>query len=163
MLRAGEERSMAVRTAHVLTPTRRRRRAPPAVCLLALLAVGLTACNRPSQEPPAAGQPNRQARVVAVQTLAPRLRDLTVDSPALGQRVKVRLLLPGRFAAEPARRWPVLWLLHGCGGSTCSCRSATASPARSIRQHPTGRLARSSRPCAHRSSPSPGRSASLPS
>src|SRR6266498_545023 len=80
MLRAGEERSMAVRTAHVLTPTRRRRRAPPAVCLLALLAVGLTACNRPSQEPPAAGQPNRQARVVAVQTLAPRLRDLTVDS-----------------------------------------------------------------------------------
>src|SRR6266496_1992325 len=112
MLRAGEERSMAVRTAHVLTPTRRRRRAPPAVCLLALLAVGLTACNRPSQEPPAAGQPNRQARVVAVQTLAPRLRDLTVDSPALGQRVKVRLLLPGRFAAEPARRWPVLWLLQ---------------------------------------------------
>src|SRR6266540_125820 len=106
MLRAGEERSMAVRTAHVLTPTRRRRRAPPAVCLLALLAVGLTACNRPSQEPPAAGQPNRQARVVAVQTLAPRLRDLTVDSPALGQRVKVRLLLPGRFAAEPARRRP---------------------------------------------------------
>jgi diacylglycerol O-acyltransferase / trehalose O-mycolyltransferase / mycolyltransferase Ag85 len=106
MLRAGEEGSMA--------GTERRRRAPPAVCLLALLAVGLNACNRSSQGPPAAGQPNRQARVVAVQTLAPRLRDLTVDSPALGQRVKVRLLLPRRFAAEPARRWPVLWLLHGC-------------------------------------------------
>src|SRR6266496_1411427 len=298
MLRAGEERSMAVRTAHVLTPTRRRRRAPPAVCLLALLAVGLTACNRPSQEPPAAGQPNRQARVVAVQTLAPRLRDLTVDSPALGQRVKVRLLLHGccddyrswtrstdiqqlpalagvlvvmpeagqvgfysdwygggqpggrpstwwscascwsaagaPTTARPWRgcpwavwgRWPTrpatlgcserpppsaasstpatkagrspappssrtssarsarthrlcgatrdsrlasgqrmtpTTSRPGCGGSTCSCRSATASPARSIRQHPTGRLARSSRPCAHRSSPSPGGSASLPS
>jgi diacylglycerol O-acyltransferase/trehalose O-mycolyltransferase len=26
----------------------------------------------------------------------------------------VRLLLPRRFSAEPGRRWPVLWLLHGC-------------------------------------------------
>jgi S-formylglutathione hydrolase FrmB len=49
-----------------------------------------------------------------VEALGPRLRDLTIDSPALASRAKVRLLLPRRFAAEPARRWPVLWLLHGC-------------------------------------------------
>src|SRR6266545_4798689 len=89
--------------------------------MLALLTVGLIACTAthgssqgPSQGPQAAGSPKRPARVVAVETLGPRLRDLTIDSPALGQRAKVRLLLPRRFAAEPARRWPVLWLLHGC-------------------------------------------------
>jgi diacylglycerol O-acyltransferase / trehalose O-mycolyltransferase len=61
-----------------------------------------------------ASRPGRPARVVAVQALGPRLRDLTIDSPALGHRAKVRLLLPRHFAAQPARRWPVLWLLHGC-------------------------------------------------
>ena len=61
-----------------------------------------------------AGPASRSARVVAVQTLGPRVRDLTIDSPALGRRAKVRLLLPRRFEAEPHRRWPVLWLLHGC-------------------------------------------------
>jgi S-formylglutathione hydrolase FrmB len=40
--------------------------------------------------------------------------EATIDSPALGRSAKVRLLLPRRFSAEPGRRWPVLWLLHGC-------------------------------------------------
>jgi S-formylglutathione hydrolase FrmB len=42
------------------------------------------------------------------------MRDLTIDSPALGRTAEVRLLLPRRFQAQPTRRWPVLWLLHGC-------------------------------------------------
>jgi diacylglycerol O-acyltransferase/trehalose O-mycolyltransferase len=84
--------------------TRRRRRGRAAAAL-ALLALGPTAC---------AGPPARPARIVAVQALGPRVRDLTVDSPALARTAKVRLLLPRRFAAEPRRRWPVLWLLHGC-------------------------------------------------
>jgi S-formylglutathione hydrolase FrmB len=77
--------------------------------MMVLVACG--ACHGPSRRPV---QEQRAARVVAVQTLGPRLRDLTIDSPALGRRAKVRLLLPRRFATEPARRWPVLWLLHGC-------------------------------------------------
>jgi hypothetical protein len=52
--------------------------------------------------------------LVATQTISPRVRELTIDSPALGRSAKVRLLLPRRFSAEPGRRWPVLWLLHGC-------------------------------------------------
>ena len=52
--------------------------------------------------------------MVAIQTLSPRVRDLTIDSPALGRSAKARLLLPGRYRREPHRRWPVLWLLHGC-------------------------------------------------
>lgn len=42
------------------------------------------------------------------------MRDLTVASPALGEMVKVRLLLPVHYSARPGGRWPVLYLLHGC-------------------------------------------------
>jgi diacylglycerol O-acyltransferase / trehalose O-mycolyltransferase / mycolyltransferase Ag85 len=42
------------------------------------------------------------------------MRDLTVASPALGETVKVRLLLPVHYPARPGGRWPVLYLLHGC-------------------------------------------------
>jgi len=62
------------------------------------------------------------ARIIAVDSpslngSAPvtRARDLTIDSPAVG-RVKVRLLLPAKFDAQPETRWPVLYLLHGGGG-----------------------------------------------
>jgi diacylglycerol O-acyltransferase / trehalose O-mycolyltransferase len=46
--------------------------------------------------------------------LSARMRDLTVASPALGQTVKVRLILPAYYATWRERRWPVLCLLHGC-------------------------------------------------
>ena len=45
-----------------------------------------------------------------------RARDLTIDSPAVGI-VKVRLLLPGKFDAQPSTRWPVLYLLTGAYGT----------------------------------------------
>ncbi len=98
--------------------------------LLVLLAAGLLACTAPQgasirQRQGAAGRASGPARVVAVQALGPRLRDLTIDSPALGHRAMVRLLLPRRFAAEPARRWPVLWLLHGCCDSYQSWTRST--------------------------------------
>ena len=65
------------------------------------------------------------ARIVAVEEVGPRILDLTVASPALGRDGKVRLLLPGRFAAEPGRRWPALWLLHGCCDSYVSWSRST--------------------------------------
>ena len=37
-------------------------------------------------------------------------------SPSVGT-VKVRLLLPSTFEAQPTTRWPVLYLLHGAGGN----------------------------------------------
>lgn len=43
-----------------------------------------------------------------------RVRDVVVDSAAVGAEVPVRILVPARFDAEPDRRWPVLLLLHGC-------------------------------------------------
>jgi S-formylglutathione hydrolase FrmB len=65
------------------------------------------------------------ARIVAVSRLGRRTLDLTVASPALGRDARVRLLLPGRLTAEPARRWPVLYLLHGCCDSYQSWTRST--------------------------------------
>jgi S-formylglutathione hydrolase FrmB len=80
--------------------------------LLAVLVVASAACS--SARPPQAARPaNPSARVVATRTLGPRVRDLTVDSPVLGHTAMVRLLLPDHYTAQPTRRWPVLWLLHG--------------------------------------------------
>jgi diacylglycerol O-acyltransferase / trehalose O-mycolyltransferase len=53
------------------------------------------------------------ARIVRVDALDERTRDLTIESPSVGY-AKVRLLLPARFDAEPSARWPVLYLLQGC-------------------------------------------------
>lgn len=40
--------------------------------------------------------------------------ELVVRSPALGAEVGVQLLLPKNWAREPHKRWPTLYLLHGC-------------------------------------------------
>jgi diacylglycerol O-acyltransferase / trehalose O-mycolyltransferase len=56
------------------------------------------------------------ARVTEVEQKDARTVDLTVDSPAVGT-VVIRLLLPAGFDAQPARTWPILYLLHGAQGS----------------------------------------------
>ena len=89
------------------------------VRLAVLLVLSLAAGCAPAapDEPPAAAEsaaePGR-ARIVSAMTLSDRAVDLVLDSPSVGPRVSVRLLLPARFRAEPDRRWPVLYLLHGC-------------------------------------------------
>ena len=55
------------------------------------------------------------ARIVAVETVDGRTRDLTIESPAVGT-VQVRLLLPATFDEGAGERYPVLYLLHGGGG-----------------------------------------------
>lgn len=72
--------------------------------------------------------PARQAaaEVVAVTQVAVRQLDLAVRSPALGGRiVNVRLLTPDGWLPGSARKFPTLWLLHGCCG-TAGYRSWTA-------------------------------------
>jgi diacylglycerol O-acyltransferase / trehalose O-mycolyltransferase len=56
------------------------------------------------------------ARIVQVDTIDARTRDLIIDSPSVGS-VKVRLLLPASFETEPDTTWPVLYLLHGAWGN----------------------------------------------
>ena len=54
------------------------------------------------------------AWVVSAQQLDERLVELTVHSPAVGADVGVRLLLPPDYERFPHRKWPTLYLLHGC-------------------------------------------------
>ena len=75
--------------------------------------------DRPTASPrPAIGEPaDDGAAVVEVTDVDDRTKDLLIDSPAMGGLVGVRLILPMAFDAEPGTDWPVLYLLHGGGGS----------------------------------------------
>jgi S-formylglutathione hydrolase FrmB len=67
---------------------------------------------------PAIGQAaDDGAVVVGVKDVDERTKDLLIDSPAIGDEVGVRLYLPKAFDAQPTTDWPVLYLLHGGGGS----------------------------------------------
>ena len=82
-------------------------------------SVAPTAAPSPTIAPsmrPAIGTPaDDGARIVAVDTIDERTRDLTIESPAVGT-VKVRLLVPTGFDADTSSALPVLYLLHGYGG-----------------------------------------------
>jgi diacylglycerol O-acyltransferase/trehalose O-mycolyltransferase len=81
-------------------------------CALALVAIALAACGGSRPATPHAGG---GARVLAERQVGPRLVDLSIRSPALGTTAKVRLLTPDGWSARAAgKRWPVLYLLHGC-------------------------------------------------
>lgn len=63
--------------------------------------------------PPASAE-RAGAWVVREERLSDRLVELTVHAEAVGGEVGVRLLLPPDFERFPHRRWPTLYLLHGC-------------------------------------------------
>ncbi|TDV55068.1 S-formylglutathione hydrolase FrmB [Actinophytocola oryzae] len=65
------------------------------------------------------------AWVVSTTRLDDRLVELSVHSSAVGHDVGVRLLLPPDFDRYPARRWPTLYLLHGCCDGDTGFRSWT--------------------------------------
>jgi diacylglycerol O-acyltransferase / trehalose O-mycolyltransferase len=65
------------------------------------------------------------AAVVREQRAAPRQLDLTIESAALGTTAKVRLLTPRGWSPSTGRRWPVLYLLHGCCDSYVSWTRST--------------------------------------
>jgi len=75
-------------------------------------AAAASAAASASSDPPA-DTAEDGPRVVSETWLDDRTVDLRVDSPAVGQVVPVRILLPAGWAARPDRRWPVLHLLHG--------------------------------------------------
>jgi diacylglycerol O-acyltransferase / trehalose O-mycolyltransferase len=65
------------------------------------------------------------ATVVHETRVAPRILDLEVRSPALGRVAMVRLMTPVGWSATSPRRWPVLYLLHGCCDSYVSWTRST--------------------------------------
>lgn len=82
---------------------------------LVLLALVLAGCQEPASSPAGASAPasatasasatpsrGGPARIVATKDLSSRSLDLTVESPAVGGPVQVRLLLPPRFRTQPS-------------------------------------------------------------
>src|SRR5215207_8911360 len=85
----------------------------------------LVAASSPSPATSAPPSPSIPAHIVANKRLGNREQDLTIQSPALGSQVKVRLMLPAHYETEKARLWPVLYLLHGCCDSYVSWTRST--------------------------------------
>lgn len=95
-------------------PAVRGGRGVLAAGLILIGIVGLVAgCGAPPPAPQPAPPPDA-AHILGARQVQGRTWDLTVLSPALGKAVNVRLLLPVRYDAEPDRRWPLLYLFHGC-------------------------------------------------
>jgi diacylglycerol O-acyltransferase / trehalose O-mycolyltransferase len=84
-----------------------------AAIVVVLVLVCTAACSG-GQETSTAGSDSRQPTTVTTTVLSPRMRDLTIDSVALGRAARVRLLLPNGYESRPDAQWPVLYLLHGC-------------------------------------------------
>jgi S-formylglutathione hydrolase FrmB len=82
---------------------------------VALPAGGAAARDTPSPvcAPRAAPAPAGEATLVSETAAGGRLRTLTLDSPALGARTRVNVLLPREYDPSGATRYPVLYLLHG--------------------------------------------------
>ena len=93
--------------------TVRRRPRVRDVLVAVVMVVLASACTAgPS---PTGVSPLSSARILDQQRVDDRLVELAVDAPGVG-RTSIRLLLPAGFDADPGRRWPVLYLLHGGGG-----------------------------------------------
>jgi diacylglycerol O-acyltransferase / trehalose O-mycolyltransferase len=84
--------------------------------LLALVVGVVPGCASADRAGGDTGQVQRSGpQVVAEKQVAPRLVDLTVESPALGRSAMVRLLTPdGWNQRRDSSHWPTLYLLHGC-------------------------------------------------
>jgi diacylglycerol O-acyltransferase / trehalose O-mycolyltransferase len=111
--------------------------------LVLLVAACMASCGAPSSPPTSAetAQPTSSpsasasgslaptvgaaARISATKKLDSRTTDLTIESPAVGGSVPVRLVLPAHFDSQPERRWPTLYLLHGCCDSYLSWTRST--------------------------------------
>ena len=102
------------------------RRVATAVCLAVAMSVAAVLTTAvPSVWAGPGGRPGDTAstlsdgfgiHVTAERQIDARLLALTVTTPALPGAANIRVLLPSDYAAHPARRYPVLYLLHGTSG-----------------------------------------------
>ncbi|MFE9642992.1 alpha/beta hydrolase [Streptomyces sp. NPDC006365] len=94
---------------------RSQRRCALAIALTTtLLGTGVVLAPQSSAAPTAATVADADgAAIVGENWLDARTVDLTIDSPAVGAALPVRVILPTRYAAQPDRTWPVLYLLQG--------------------------------------------------
>lgn len=89
------------------------RRLVPLLSAALLLAAGLLVAPAGAASAAVGVRADDGATVVAETRVSARILDVVVQSPALGRRASVRLWLPKSWGAQPAAKWPELWLLHG--------------------------------------------------
>lgn len=87
-----------------------RRRWSAAVCAL----VGFFALAAGAAPATGAALGPDELELVGSERLSDRLLELTFRTPAVEGETGVRVLIPGSYEARPDRRYPVLYLLHGC-------------------------------------------------
>ena len=112
----------------------------PSRCISALLAACL-GCSSPASEPlaptspaptsPAPG-PDLTQPWVTPAVSAPGVQRVVFRSAAVGGDVSYHVYLPPAYAAEPTRRFPVMYWLHGSGGGNTSIAPLAAQFAQAI-------------------------------
>ena len=63
------------------------------------------------------------ALLCAVSGFAASIQTLSIDSEKMAKKVPATLILPDAYSQQSEQRFPVLYLLHGAGGSHASWRS----------------------------------------
>src|SRR5690606_38468350 len=97
-------------------PTATAKGRTRATALLAALLLMAAACVPAPDSLPPEPTPPAGPTIVSEAVMEERLLQLVGDSPSVG-RTGLRVILPRGFGEQPDRRWPVLYLLHGGGGS----------------------------------------------
>ncbi|OLR93352.1 alpha/beta hydrolase [Actinokineospora bangkokensis] len=93
---------------------RRARKALSLTALAAALTATAVVSTNSAQAAPTPPVADDGAKVVSQVQVDSRMIDLTIQSPALGEQAKVRVITPNGWVQGDGRSWPVLWLLHGC-------------------------------------------------
>jgi enterochelin esterase-like enzyme len=106
---------VSLKPANLLTP---RPTLPPATATPRPNTPVPNTTPRPTTPPSATPTPVlRGTPIAASEPLQGILQDDGLFSPIIGERYKYRVYLPPDYLHAPDRRYPVLYLLHGTGGS----------------------------------------------
>ncbi|WP_158881680.1 alpha/beta hydrolase [Amycolatopsis anabasis] len=97
-----------------MTRTRQRRRVPIRALVAALFTGVLVPATGDTAASAAPVTADDGAKVTKETWVDQRTLDLEIQSPALGAKASVRLLVPSGWAKNSGQSWPNLWLLHGC-------------------------------------------------
>jgi len=91
----------------------------------ALIGLGVAPASAPSASAAASSTPTSSGpslanvdglKITSEQQLDPRLLAVTFSTAALSGPVRARILLPANYAANPSKRYPVLYLFDGTSG-----------------------------------------------
>jgi S-formylglutathione hydrolase FrmB len=97
----------------------------------AVLTVSALLGTAPAHADTPAGPPALADAFGLVQVGAPEVHSptdftITVATPQLAGTHKIRIFLPSGYAADPAKRWPVAYFLHGAPGNPDDAAAAPA-------------------------------------